>query len=250
MFSPSILEITDSGLKRLQDTLSGSNTRPNPPKNTSIPPSVSDGFPRTNESTPYESYRQGNPPVQNNTIVEEKANYEVGDFEVDALIPSVPPSFPKIDNMSLAELKQVIEEREALDIFVNSTQAVETLHELKQQIEMSNVDAAKSNLQIETKMKEAFNKVETLKKGLDSKIQQYQKLDAERIKLVAEPDLQEAIGELNKAKKDAYCQSEELADNWVESGRKDVSDFVKQFMEVRLLYHTRAAKAERLECSM
>ena len=64
------------------------------------------------------------------------------------------------------------------------------------------------------------------------------------------PDLQDAIEELTKAKKEAYRESEELADEWVESGGENVSDFVKQFMEVRMLYHTRAAKAERLETSM
>ena len=53
----------------------------------------------------------------------------------------------------------------------------------------------------------------------------------------------------NHAKKEAYRESETIADDWVESGG-DIGDFVKEFMETRILYHTRAAKAERLCMSM
>ena len=111
---------------------------------------------------------------------------------------------------------------------------------------------AKSNLlDHEEIVKEVCAEVDSLQQELDTKIEQYKKLDAERLELTHPPDKQEAIKELNKAKKDAYRESEELAEEWVESGEGgNVSDFVKRFMDVRLLYHTRAAKAERLEMSM
>merc|ERR1712194_646450 len=247
---PSILDITDAGLKRLQANLSGPPTRPNIPKKTSIPPSGSHGFPRANEAAPGENYRQGNPPAQNNIHVEKKVTYEVGDYEVDAVIPPAPSSFLKIDNMLLPELKQVMEDRAVMETLVKNTAAVETLRELTQQIETSNVEAATANLIHEAKIEGLCTDVDTLKKDLNAKMQQYRKLEAEREAITHPPDLQEAIGELTRAKKEAYRQSEELAENWVESGGNDVSDFVKKFMEVRLLYHTRAAKAERLEHSM
>ena len=238
---PSVLEITDPSLKRLQETLSGSQTRPKVPKKTSIPPSVS-GVPRTDES-----HGQETPPVHNSIIVDEKPNYEVGDFEVDALIPSVPTSFLEIDNTSLSELKQLVQDDKASERFVRSTSAVETLQELKKQIATSNVETAKANLQAEAKLKESADTVDTLQAGLEAKIQHLRKLEAERAKLIAAPDVREAIEELNTAKQEAYRASEELADDWVESGGQDVGVFVEQFMRVRRLYHARAAKAERLE---
>eukprot|EP00579_Thalassiosira_antarctica_P006603 CAMPEP_0201877928 /NCGR_PEP_ID=MMETSP0902-20130614/9221_1 /ASSEMBLY_ACC=CAM_ASM_000551 /TAXON_ID=420261 /ORGANISM="Thalassiosira antarctica, Strain CCMP982" /LENGTH=301 /DNA_ID=CAMNT_0048405469 /DNA_START=212 /DNA_END=1117 /DNA_ORIENTATION=+ len=248
---PSILDITDDNLKRLQESLSGPSTRPTgPTNNNQFPPSASDGFQRpNNDYTHVNNSRQGNQPVQN-VIVEEKVNYEVEDYEVDALIPPIPSSFLKIDNMPMSELKQVMDDRAVLESFVGSTSGVKTLKELKQSIETSNVNAAKANLVHEGEMEGVCSEVESLKQDLDSKMQQYRKLDAERVAITHPPDLQEAIGELNKAKKNAYRESEEFADGWVESGGENVSDFVKKFMEVRLLYHTRAAKAERLENSM
>ena len=186
-----------------------------------------------------------------NEVIAQKVNYEVADDEVDTLIPPIPSSFPEIDAMPLSEVKQVVDNKEAMEKFVESTSAVKTLRELKQSIEASNVDAAKSNLlDHEDIVKGVCTEVETLEQELNAKIEQYKKLDAERTAMTHPPDLQDAIKELTKAKKEAYRESEELADEWVESGGENVSDFVKQFMEVRMLYHTRAAKAERLETSM
>jgi len=243
---PSILEITDANLKRLQDSLSG----PRPPVNNDPPPSHSSVSQRPNGS--LHAPKRESQPQRNEFLepVEQKPNFEVSDYEVDALIPPIPSSFLAIDNMPMSELKKLMDDKEVLEDFVQSTSEVQTLKELKQSIETSNVDAAKFNLQQEGEMDGVCTEVESLKRDLNSRIQQYRKLDAERIAITHPPDLQEAIGELTKAKKDAYRQSERLADEWIDSGAEDVSDFVEKFVEVRLLYHTRAAKAERLENSM
>lgn len=189
--------------------------------------------------------------LPNEVIAQKVNNYEVSDDEVDTLIPPIPSSFPEIDAMPLSEVKRVVDDKEVMETFVESTSAVKTLRELKQSIEASNIDAAKSNLlDHEDVVKGVCTEVETLEQELNAKIEQYKKLDAERMAMTHPPDLQDAIEELTKAKKEAYRESEELADEWVESGGENVSDFVKQFMEVRMLYHTRAAKAERLETSM
>ncbi|KAL7535323.1 hypothetical protein ACHAXR_006422 [Thalassiosira sp. AJA248-18] len=242
---PSLSEIVDDNLRRLQESLAG--PRPGPSNNT-FPPSASAGFQGSNGSRQNNS-RPVSQPVQNG-MVEEKVNFEVDDYEVNALIPPIPSSFEEINTMTLSEAKQVVENKAVLESFVESTSGVKTLKELKQSIETANVNTAKSNLNHEEQIKGLFAEVETLKQDLNSKMQQYRKLDGERLSITNPPDLQEAIGELNKAKKDAYRESEELADGWVESGGENVSDFVNNFMEVRLLYHTRAAKAERLEMSM
>jgi len=225
---PQVMEITDANLRRLQQSLSGSTSSNNSSNS------------RQAQST---SSHNNKPPP----------NYEqVANDEVNTLIPPIPSSFPEIDKMSLSEVKQVVDDEKVLERFVENTAAVKTLRELKQSIEASNVDVAKSNLlDHEEIVKEVCTEVGSLQQELDKKIEQYKKLDAERLELTHPPDKQEAIKELNKAKKDAYRESEEMAEEWVESGEGgNVSDFVKRFMDVRVLYHTRAAKAERLEMSM
>mmetsp|Transcript_14474 Transcript_14474/g.23508 ORF Transcript_14474/g.23508 Transcript_14474/m.23508 type:complete len:167 (+) Transcript_14474:36-536(+) len=166
------------------------------------------------------------------------------------MIPPIPSSFLKIDNMNLSELNQLVENNTVLQQFIDGTSEVKTLKEIKQSIETSNVNAAKANLVHEEEMEDVCTTVESLKQDLTSKMQRYRELDAERVALTHPPDLQEAIGELNVAKKSAYRESEKLADEWIDAGGEDVNDFVKKFMEVRFLYHSRAAKAERLENSM
>ncbi|KAL7553437.1 hypothetical protein ACHAWF_016714 [Thalassiosira exigua] len=253
---PSILEITDANLKRLQESLPGASSRPSGPASGSsgpasspFPKSASSGLSRPNESNHGGNSRPSHPPPQYEAV-EEKLNFEVSDFDIDALMPAVPASFLEIDNMSLSELKQMVEDKAILASFVENTSGIKTLKELKRSIETANVTAAEANLAHRERIEGVHTETLTLKRDLDEKLKRYRELDAERMAITHPPDLQEAIRELTIAKKDAYRTSEELADEWVESGGDDVSGFIKDFMEARVLYHTRAAKAERLEMSM
>lgn len=252
MIIASISEITDANLKRLQESLSGpTSKRPSSTSKSSFPPSASSSFQQPHNASVQNSARIGSQPAQQHQHTEQlKGNCEVDDYEVDALIPPVPSTFLELDHMTLSEVKEIMDDKMLLKSFTLSTSGVKTLEELKQSIETANVNAAKANLKHEGEIDKICTELKTLKHNLDSKMQQYRKLDDERNAITNPPDLQEAIRELTMAKKDAYRESEELADGWVESGGENVSDFVKEFMEVRLLYHTRAAKAERLEMSM
>ncbi|KAL9184084.1 hypothetical protein ACHAXT_002170 [Thalassiosira profunda] len=262
---PSISEITDANLRRLQETLSGpsNNLRSSAPANSSeFPHSASDSFSgpshaRNNSLPNPPAYpAQGGPShgrrssLPHQPAVGAKPNFDPADDEVDALIPPIPSSFLEIDNLPLSGLTQLVEDKAALASFVENRPGVKTLTELKQSVETANVTAAKANLEHQDELKGVRSEVDTLQKDLTAKIEKYRALDDERKALTQPPDRQEAISELNRAKREAYRESEQFADEWVDSGGEDVSAFVKQFMEVRLLYHTRAAKAERLETSM
>eukprot|EP00585_Thalassiosira_rotula_P005174 CAMPEP_0196160832 /NCGR_PEP_ID=MMETSP0910-20130528/47029_1 /TAXON_ID=49265 /ORGANISM="Thalassiosira rotula, Strain GSO102" /LENGTH=297 /DNA_ID=CAMNT_0041425773 /DNA_START=471 /DNA_END=1364 /DNA_ORIENTATION=- len=244
---PSILEITDANLRRLNDGL-----RPPAKFGNVQPESAPPSYPTQNGSYHADQPRhQTQPqPQPQNEFVPPKLNFEIKNYEVDSMIPPIPSSFLKIDNMNLSELNQLVENNTVLQQFIDGTSEVKTLKEIKQSIETSNVNAAKANLVHEEEMEDVCTTVESLKQDLTSKMQRYRELDAERVALTHPPDLQEAIGELNVAKKSAYRESEKLADEWIDAGGEDVNDFVKKFMEVRFLYHSRAAKAERLENSM
>ncbi|KAL3780680.1 hypothetical protein ACHAW5_003716 [Stephanodiscus triporus] len=254
---PVIMEITDSNLKRLQESLTGSNIRPGRSSdnnggltnnNQYAPQASASEFQRPNDSMQLGNghSRPTDISVQNDRI-KPKVDFEIDDDEVDGLIPPIPSSFPEFDAMPLSEVKRVVENKAFLDLFVEGTSEVTTLRELKQSIETSNVDAAKANLADEEIIVTLSSEVKTLEQDLSSKIQQYRKLDAERLKLTQPPKVKDVIAELLKAKKDALRESDDLAERWIESGGSDVSDFVKKFIDVRQFYHTRAAKAERLE---
>ena len=252
------MEITDSNLRRLQESLPVPNSRPSGGStqynggstntNQYAPPASASEVQRPNGSTQSatEHSRPAARPMRNDNI-ESKADFEVNDDEVDVLIPPIPLSFPEFDAMPLSEVKRIADNKAFLDLFVEGTSEVSFLTENKQSIEASNVEVAKANLAHEEKIETLSAEVETLMQDLNDKMQKYRKLDAERLELTQPPKVKDVIAELLKAKKDSLRESDDLAERWVERGGDDVSDFIRKFMDIRLSYHTRAAKAERLE---
>jgi hypothetical protein len=186
------------------------------------------------------------PTVENDRI---KSKFEVDDDEVNGLIPPTPESFLELDAMPSSEIKRIVDNRAFLDLFVEGTSEVSTLRELKQSIEASNVDVARTNLAHEANIDILTSEVYTLKEDLNMKVQRYQELDSQRLALTQPPSTQDVIAKLTVTKRDAYRESEEYAEQWIEESGdgEDVSEFIKKFIGVRQLYHIRAAKVERLE---
>jgi hypothetical protein len=184
-----------------------------------------------------------------NVSMQQQSPDEVTDEEVHTLIPAIPSSFPQLESMTMSQVKDLLDNESSFEDFIQQTSEVATLNELKQSIMSANVDAAEANLLHREKVERQTAELDSLGDDLQMKLEQFNKLDQERVALTSPPDLNATIKYLNHVKKEAYRQSEAIADDWVESGG-DVGDFVKKFMEKRALYHTRAAKAERLSMSM
>ena len=231
---PTILEIIDANLRRFQESVSGQQKK------------MGSSAKAPGHETSYRQSQKPKDPVQHQDVDQ---TIDMKDDEVNALIPQIPTSFPEIDVMPLSELESVVADESALERIIERTSEVVTLKEIKQSIEAANVEAAQTNLNHEEELKELQTELEVLKQDLQIKVKTYRELDENRLAMTKPPDVQEAIRELNKAKKEAYRESENMAEDWTESGG-DVTDFVKKFMEFRLLYHTRAAKAERLSIVM
>ncbi|KAL3787351.1 hypothetical protein HJC23_004376 [Cyclotella cryptica] len=243
---PTISEITDANLRRLQESLTGQFNARRAHSNSAPPASQ-----RPNGESLTVPHARDNDrltqSVEPNNL--RPTPSEADEEEVNALIPSVPDSFDNIDTMAMSELKQLFDDEAAFENFVQQTSEVSTVKELKQSIEQSNVRAAESNLIHRERMEIIHAELESLQQELQDKLQRYKQLEESTRGMTRPPSLRETINDLNHAKRDALRYSEELAEDWVESGR-DVGDFVERFIETRILYHTRAAKAERLSMSM
>lgn len=243
---PTVMEITDVNLKRLQKTLNGGSTvAAKRADNQSAPPA----YQRTNESMHMSNGRD-------ERLVQSMANAsikqlpeEVADEEVNALIPAIPSSFPQLERMAMSQINELLNSESSFEQFIRQTSEVSTLNELKQSIISSNVDASQANLTHQEKVEKQSSELDSLQDDLRTKLDKYNEIDSDRIAAAAPPDLNGTLKDLNNAKKEAYRASEAVADDWVDNGG-DIGDFVKTFMEGRILYHTRAAKAERLSMSM
>lgn len=240
---PNVMEITDVNLRRLQESITGEARGG---YSQSAPPAYQ-GHNASN-STVREQERLAHSLGDAATSIKHSP-CDVSDEEVNSLIPSVPNSFPALETMAMSELKQLLNDESSFESFIQQTLEVVTLNELKQSIVSANVDAARANLMYKERVDQQNAEMDSLRDGIQSKLERYNKLNEDRLALTRPPDLSGTLKDLNHAKKEAYHDSEAIADDWIESGG-DVSDFVKKFMEVRELYHARAAKAERLSMSM
>mmetsp|Transcript_22411 Transcript_22411/g.44783 ORF Transcript_22411/g.44783 Transcript_22411/m.44783 type:complete len:383 (+) Transcript_22411:109-1257(+) len=243
---PSILEINDANLRRLQESISSQQQHRQSRMGASASSATSVSSSQSHAVTSVQS--------QNSTMetVQSVSNHSVEamDDEVDALIPPVPTSFPELENMPLSELRALLNDESVMDNMIERISEVARLKELKQSIEKANVEAAEENLLRETELEASQTELDALVKESRIKVNKYRELDEKRNALTRPPDVQDTIRELNIAKREVYQKSEEMAECWVESGGEGMIDFVKKFMEIRLQYHTRAAKAERLGMTM
>ncbi len=89
-------------------------------------------------------------------------------------------------------------------------------------------------------------KVTGLQKQLEQKVKAFQELEQQQNALIAPPDTRDIIRQLAKAKKQAFDESEQMAEDWLEEGG-DVKDFLDCFLEKRVVHHVRAAKMELLQ---
>jgi hypothetical protein len=242
---PTVMEITDVNLRRLQESLNrGAAKRTG---NQSAPPV----YQRPNEPMHVSNAREDSRLVHSmgNVSIQQQSPDEVTDEEVNTLIPAIPASFPQLESMTMSQVKELLNNESSFEDFIQRTSEIAALNELKQSIMSANVEAAEANLLYQEKVERQTAELDSLRDDLQTKLERYSQLDQERAALTSPPDLNATIKDLNHVKKEAYRKSEAIADDWVESG-EDVGDFVKKFMEERVLYHTRAAKAERLSMSM
>jgi hypothetical protein len=221
-----LLEVTDENLRRLHESFHNPN-RVVPPPDT---PLIDNGYSRPAD------------------VLLPNDENDIDDNDVDGLIPPIPSSFPEFDTMTLSEVKRIAENEEFLNLYVEATPEIATLRELKSSIEASNVESARANLARKNNIEALFAEIATLKQDLSDKVQQYKRLDAEQLALTQPPQVEDVIRKLHKAKKDALNESENFAKRWVKMGGDDVGDFVQKFIDVRLVYRTREAKADILEC--
>mmetsp|Transcript_33124 Transcript_33124/g.54690 ORF Transcript_33124/g.54690 Transcript_33124/m.54690 type:complete len:389 (-) Transcript_33124:318-1484(-) len=230
---PSILEMTDPGLAKLQQSMGSS---------------------RGSGS----SSQMPAPPSQMNGSANQPPDY---DTLLNSLTPPPPVDMPSVPNQFPDELNQ--KSREELQTLLDDElEFLSLVHQLPvaQEMQMQRTSAVVENAKLATTLLEREEEytmlhgaVSDLKSSLVPKLQAFDALKQEQEALVKPPDWMQMKRELHKAKKQAENVSEDYAMAWVESGDDDNEDavnvqtFLKEFLRQRNEMHMRAAKLERLE---
>ena len=161
-------------------------------------------------------------------------------------MPAIPSQFAELDGLTRMELDRLLEDELEFMSLVHKLDTFQNIQDIRNEKLSENVDTAKANLENETKLKTATQEVKQLQESLKAKVAVFQKLEEQQNILCAPPDQRTTIKQLNKASRQAMDESEEVAADWVENGG-NVDTFVKKFLELRKVHHTRAAKAELLQ---
>ena len=228
LYPPDVLEITDRGLEAIQ-----SKQRKN-----GHAQSRATGAGSSNRAPPPHDA-----PPDYNTL-EENGTAAVPDVP----LPNIPLTYSELDSMSREEMDHLLEDELDFLSFVRNLKPNKELQKIGSSVLDENVKLAKSNLDYEDNLKQSQDEVSELQQKLKDMVSEFQQLEKQQNSVCAPPDKRDVIRQLNKAKRQAFDESEQVAEDWVESGG-DVDDFVKEFLKQRVVHHQRAAKMEILQRS-
>jgi ESCRT-I complex subunit VPS37 len=162
-------------------------------------------------------------------------------------MPTVPNKYPQVENLSREQLDSLMDDELEFVTLVHKLDVYDDIFSRGSSRLNENVKLANENLEQETKLRALQNDAKELHQILQSKLDDFSKLEARQNSICAPPDKTATIRKLTKAKKEAFDESENLAETWVEEGGMNVDDFCKQFLEKRTIHHMRAAKMEILK---
>lgn len=241
---PQMIEITDKGLQSIQTntnrktTGGNKNDRNNKMQTTGTPPRSGNSI-STNGSGFHDD--DDDAPPSYNVVAESTA-------APDVPMPRVPLNFSETGNMSREELDELLCYELDFKSFVHRLKLYNEIFAIGSTRLNENAVLANENLKQGTKWKTLRNEVNDLHDTLKTKLDVYMKLEDEQTKICAPPDIQSTLRKLHKAKKEAFEESEQSAEEWVEdAGGGNVDDFCQRFLEQRKIHHMRAAKMEILQ---
>ena len=232
---PSVVEITDESLQRIQASIAQPQPQFQPEQQQT-----------QHAQHPDVSGASSEPPPDYSTVL----HAEEDSIEMSMMpIPTVPAVFPELESMSKEDMQGLLNDEDKFRKFVEQMSAVTTLIDLQTSIQKGNVETAEANLKQEEELTMLHAEVAALQSDLREKMETFRTLEAKQNELCAPPDRRDVIRKLTAAKKEAYGESEELASLWVDGGDGDVDQFIEKFMERRIVHHTRGAKLERLSAA-
>jgi hypothetical protein len=235
---PEILEITDVGLRSIQ---------PKSHSNPAAAGSVHNAA--ASSASPFPKRPPQNAGATNHSMsaMDAPPDYESLLNVKDIDMPDIPREFEPLEPLTREELEELLQGDE-LDFhsFCNKLPISDTIQSIASSVVDENALMACANLDRQEELNELHTKVTGLQKQLEKKVKAFQELEQKQDALIAPPDMRDIIRQLAKAKKQAFDESEQMADDWLEEGG-DVKDFLDGFLEKRVVHHVRAAKMELLQ---
>lgn len=247
---PKVIKFTDPHLKKMQPNNNNNNhndTASN--EQQSIPESnPSSVEPPAYDDSLFTAMRENN--FNNNGRSNQSTTSSFTTTLVD--LPSLPTQFPELNNMDREELEQMLNDESVFQSFCNDNiPVVKQMQLLVAEKSEEVAQMAQSNLNEEESLQTLFNTTQQLHDELKMIVQECQVLQQEQDNLQDKPNISVLMKELNKAKKVAFDESEQIADDWLNEDDKEhcastMTKFCQEFLEKRIIHHLRASKIQIL----
>ena len=155
----------------------------------------------------------------------------------------------KLDAMDREGLEKLLQDPIALVAFCNAELAFpKELNDKRQTVLKENAAKAKANLARQEELQTLHAQVSELQKQLRTQTKEFQQQwETKQNEICAVPDRSVILSDLYQAKKQAFDDSERMAETWLEDGAPNIKEFCQAFVEARKLHHLRAGKMEILQ---
>lgn len=190
--------------------------------------------------------QQGPPPYpQGRGGGGERRQSQQGDEEHLAL-PPIPNEFECLRGLSVEELRKLQDDDAAFDKFFNDLELVKSPMQIRDEMRTSNVEQARKNLEFSETIEALQKEVEALEEKARVARQEFDQVAKRQQKTLDKYDPGKILKILDEKAEELDAASETVAENF-KNGDTPVQGFVKQYLEIRQLYHLRRAKATQLQ---
>jgi hypothetical protein len=246
---PHIVRFVDPGLVAIQ-----SKKQPPPQQQTQpLSSNILSKFSNVRRATVNNNNSHPPPPAYESMQTSAAAAATIEPKIPDIEFPTIPKSFPELDGLARERLERLLADELELRAFCNrSLNFSSQLQTIQNRQLDENASTAQTHLeQYQNPLQTLNGQVRKLITELESHIQSFRELERQQDALCQPPPYSRVRKQLAKAKKEAFEESELIAELWLSqspgTATESLEDFLKQFFEKRNVHHVRAAKLEILD---
>eukprot|EP01027_Heterolobosea_sp_BB2_P010378 GEZU01015233.1.p1 GENE.GEZU01015233.1~~GEZU01015233.1.p1 ORF type:complete len:252 (+),score=75.32 GEZU01015233.1:506-1261(+) len=160
-------------------------------------------------------------------------------------MPVIPAVFPELNDKSVEELKDLIENKQAFEDFVNNLEWAKNVTQLLNDLKKGNVALAEQNLSQEQRINELKAEIASLQEQVGKQRAVFDQKAARQQEILQQYTPRVLLDKLNIATSQAEVESDEISSRFIEGDSMDINEFIKAYLEKRSLYYLRKAKKER-----
>jgi Modifier of rudimentary (Mod(r)) protein len=161
-------------------------------------------------------------------------------------LPSLPVAFPELDACTLDAMRKITRDHLDLQAFCAKLKYMQDLKAIQTKSLDENFAVASERTRIcEAQLTGLCTAVAALEEDLRRKVQAFQALEREQQEILKPTPVRDVQRKLVVAKKQAFDESEAIADRW--TGSQNTDAFLTEFLAARKVHHLRAAKLELLD---